>query len=124
MKGRQMVEYYSLAVRLDGKWASEFGAYDKTDVLTERHCVVSSYDDVRLGDTKIITTNGLQQYIDLAIYKLNEVEKVDVQFWMDDMLFGTDTLTLAQFEEEVEKFDNGKHHEDAWMKVTATHNER
>lgn len=73
MKGNGMRKYYTLAVRIDGRWSPEFGDYDRECVQVE----LAGYLDSgawKRKDLKIVTTDDNQAAIDAAIRKLNGEE--------------------------------------------------
>jgi hypothetical protein len=61
--------YHTLAIREDGIWAPQFGAYDRSDVTDELDIYLDQ--GVRKRDLKIITTGELQAEIIAAVAKLN-----------------------------------------------------
>lgn len=65
-----MKKYYTMAVREDGKWAPQFGAYDLADVQAEKEDYLD-HDTLR-KDINIITTGDTQAEINAGIAKLNE----------------------------------------------------
>jgi len=71
-----MPSYYTLVVRIDGKWSPQFGDYDLEVVEDEK----MEWDDVAYDvsffgvnppDVKIITTSECQTHIDAEVMKLN-----------------------------------------------------
>lgn len=62
-------KYYSLAVREDGKWAVQFGDYDRETVKAE----LGDYLDhgTRRKDMRIITSGDTQAEITKAVAALN-----------------------------------------------------
>lgn len=65
-----MTNYFTLAIRNDGKWGAEFGDYHKPTVATEkadrRYC-----DGIKAADICIIMTDETQAAIDAGIAALN-----------------------------------------------------
>lgn len=64
--------YYTLAVLEDGKWAPQFGAYQKRVVMEERDDQYAGGHGVPLKNLKIITSGEKQSEIDAVIAKLNK----------------------------------------------------
>lgn len=60
--------YHTLAIREDGRWAPQFGDYDKDAVLQERE---DSYGETKRRDWRVITTGDKKADIDAAIAALN-----------------------------------------------------
>lgn len=49
-----MPRYYTLEVKVDGKWSPQFGAYEREDVDFERRQAARDFN-VRIRDTKVTT---------------------------------------------------------------------
>lgn len=64
-------KYYSLLVRLDGRWSIHFGDYDRQVVAEEQADVLDSSGDKAI--TKIITTGPDQASIDKRVADMNAV---------------------------------------------------
>ncbi|PWR23388.1 hypothetical protein [Zavarzinia compransoris] len=60
--------YYTLAVREDGVWAPQYGAYSRADVHEE---MLDYAERHALKDLRIIVTGDGQAAIDAAIARLN-----------------------------------------------------
>jgi hypothetical protein len=63
--------YFTLAVRDDGRWAPQFGDYDRSVVADELNDYVDSHD-YRRKDLRILTTTDAQAAIDAAVAALNK----------------------------------------------------
>ena len=61
--------YYTLVVRVNGKWGPEFGSYDLDDVDDEMDA--GKREGFKLKDMKIISTLDDQKSIDSKIAELN-----------------------------------------------------
>lgn len=66
-----MKTYYTLAVRDGGKWAAQFGDYDREVVDQEREDAYLS-NPYKPADLRILRTAPDQMAIDLAINELNK----------------------------------------------------
>lgn len=64
--------YYTLAQRIDGRWAIQFGDYDRATVVAERDDMCQSFGGPLKRDTTIVRTESAWQAdIDAAIARLN-----------------------------------------------------
>ena len=63
--------YYSLITRTAGRWAVQFGDYDR-DVVAEEADAVAYSEDLKKADVRIIRTGAKQADILAAVAKLNE----------------------------------------------------
>lgn len=63
--------YHTLAVREDGRWAPQFGDYDRETVEAERDDYRHGSQGIKARDLRIVTTGPTQADIDAAIAKLN-----------------------------------------------------
>lgn len=66
-----MKQYHTLLAREHGRWAIQFGDFDRATVIAER----DDYKDAGtylLREMKVITTGPRQAEIDAAVAKLNE----------------------------------------------------
>lgn len=70
-----MRNYYTLAVRSDGRWSAQFGDYDRSTVAAEQVDVVhNTGTPVKHRDTCVIRTGDTQAEIDAGIAALNAKE--------------------------------------------------
>lgn len=65
-----MATYYTLAVREDGRWAPQFGDYDK-DVVKDEMWDTYLDEGYSPKDLKILRTDEAQSAINAAIAQLN-----------------------------------------------------
>ena len=75
--------YYTLAIREEGRWAPQFGDYDKATVEQE---AVDSYFEHRALDRRIVKSADDRASIDAAIARLNRQDPL-LPFAVSAMLF-------------------------------------
>jgi hypothetical protein len=67
------MQYYTLLIRIAGKWQIEFGDYEKQAVEFERDSIKDSpASGVKAKDLKIIKTDEEQSAIEAKVAELNK----------------------------------------------------
>lgn len=70
-------QYYSLLVREAGRWAVQFGDYDKEIVNAERDDYRDGSQGIKAKDMRVVATKGTQAAIDAEVARLNALAEVE-----------------------------------------------